>query len=84
MDPSIPGPIVLLIDCPTTCHLQNLLSVDSLNKYYVDFSGIPSENSKAVNCVIHLSPSSVTSSSDYQKWMRRFGDAQHIMAGHER
>ncbi|XP_074285342.1 tRNase Z TRZ3, mitochondrial [Silene latifolia] len=83
MDPPIPGPIVLLVDCPTTLHLQSLLSADSLNVYYTDFSGSMSETAKAVNCVIHLSPSSVSNSPDYQKWMKRFGQVQHIMAGHE-
>ncbi|XP_021749955.1 tRNase Z TRZ3, mitochondrial-like [Chenopodium quinoa] len=84
MEPPIPGPIVLLVDCPTASHLQNLLSVDSLNKFYTDFSGNLSENTRAVACVIHLSPSSVASNPAYQNWMKRFGDAQHIMAGHER
>ncbi|KAJ8440007.1 hypothetical protein Cgig2_020495 [Carnegiea gigantea] len=84
MDPPIPGPIVLLVDCPTLSHLENLLSVDSLNEYCTNFSDDRSENAKVVNCVIHLSPSSVTSSPDYQRWMKRFGKAQHIMAGHER
>ncbi|KAK9681702.1 hypothetical protein RND81_10G021400 [Saponaria officinalis] len=84
MDPPIPGPIVLLVDCPTTSHLQSLLSVETLNAYYTDYSDHMSVNAKAVNCVIHLSPSSVSNSPDYQKWMKRFGNAQHIMAGHEK
>lgn len=84
MDPPIPGPIVILVDCPTLSHLQSLLSVDSLNEYYTNLSGDPSESVKIVNCIIHLTPSSVTNSPDYRRWMKRFGSAQHIMAGHER
>lgn len=83
MDPSVPGPIVLLVDCPTESHVQELLSMESLNNYYVDFSGNPTQSGKTVNCIIHLSPASVTSSPTYQKWMKKFGSAQHIMAGHE-
>ncbi|KAJ6963553.1 hypothetical protein NC652_002002 [Populus alba x Populus x berolinensis] len=83
MDPSVPGPIVLLVDCPTESHVQELLSMESLNNYYVDFSGNPAQSGKTVNCIIHLSPASVTSSPTYQKWMKKFGSAQHIMAGHE-
>ncbi|XP_050382334.1 tRNAse Z TRZ4, mitochondrial isoform X2 [Argentina anserina] len=83
MGPSVPGPIVLLVDCPTESHLQELLSVQCLSSYYADFSG-PPDNAKVVTCVIHLSPSSLTSNSNYQRWMKRFGSAQHIMAGHER
>ncbi|KAM5579119.1 tRNase Z TRZ3, mitochondrial [Rosa sericea] len=83
MGPSVPGPIVLLVDCPTESHLQELLSVQCLSSYYADFSG-PPENAKVVTCVIHLCPASLISSSNYQSWMKRFGSAQHIMAGHER
>ncbi|CAL2245423.1 unnamed protein product [Prunus armeniaca] len=83
MDPSIPGPIVFLVDCPTASHLQELLSMQCLSSYYADFSG-PPENAKVVTCVIHLGPASLISSPNYQSWMKRFGSAQHIMAGHER
>lgn len=82
MGPSLPGPIVLLIDCPTESHVLGLLSAESLNSYYADFSVDP-QCAKTVNCIVHLSPVSVTGTSNYQKWMKRFGSAQHIMAGHE-
>ncbi|XLT03854.1 hypothetical protein HN51_042603 [Arachis hypogaea] len=78
LGPSVPGPIVLLVDCPTKSHLESLFSAQSLANYYDQEAG------KSVTCVIHLSPASVVSSSDYQKWMKKFGSAQHIMAGHEK
>ncbi|KAI6671887.1 hypothetical protein NL676_006772 [Syzygium grande] len=81
MDPSIPGPVVLIVDCPTQSHLQRLSSLGSLNDYYADFLG--KETQKTVTCVIHLSPASIVSSPDYKNWMKRFGSAQHIIAGHE-
>ncbi|KAI3786081.1 hypothetical protein L1987_45208 [Smallanthus sonchifolius] len=80
LGPSVPGPIVLLVDCPTHSHFQELLSAQSLVNYYAYVS---EEKRKIVNCVIHLSPSLVVNSSDYQKWMSRFGEAEHIIAGHE-
>lgn len=83
MGPSVPGPIILLVDCPTESHLEQLSSVQCLSSYCADFSG-PTESAKVVTCIIHLSPASVVSSPNYQKWMNRFGSAQHIMAGHER
>ncbi|KAF0917529.1 hypothetical protein E2562_020907 [Oryza meyeriana var. granulata] len=82
LGPSIPGPIVLLVDCPTKYHMHELFSLQSLGCFYED-SSEQTETSKKVNCVIHLGPSSVTKALDYQNWMRRFGAAQHIMAGHE-
>lgn len=77
LEPSVAGPIVLLVDCPTLSHFQELLSSQSLDTFYSDTSN------KKVNCVIHLSPSSVVNSSDYQKWMSRFCEAEHIIAGHQ-
>lgn len=83
MGPSVPGPIVILVDCPTLSHLRNLLSIQALTNYYTDAPNSSYHTSKLVNCVIHLSPSHVTSTSEYQEWMTRFSEAQHIMAGHE-
>uniref|UniRef100_A0A7C9A5Q2 ribonuclease Z n=1 Tax=Opuntia streptacantha TaxID=393608 RepID=A0A7C9A5Q2_OPUST len=83
MDPPVPGPIVLFVDCPTASHLQCLLAMNFLNQYYTDFSGNQSDTAKTVDCVIHLSPSSVTNIPDYKTWMKRFRCAQHIMAGYE-
>uniref|UniRef100_A0A0D9UYQ6 ribonuclease Z n=1 Tax=Leersia perrieri TaxID=77586 RepID=A0A0D9UYQ6_9ORYZ len=82
LGPSIPGPIVLLVDCPTKYHKHELFSLQSLGCFYED-SSEQTGTSKKVNCVIHLGPASVTKALDYQNWMRRFGAAQHIMAGHE-
>ncbi|KAJ6811196.1 uncharacterized protein M6B38_154260 [Iris pallida] len=83
LDPSLPGPIVLLVDCPTQSHMQELLALQALNCYYVDSSDHSRDGSKSVNCIIHMGPSSVTKHADYQEWMKKFGSAQHIMAGHE-
>jgi ribonuclease Z len=83
MDPSIPGPIVLVVDCPTESHLEAILSAKSLATYG-DQVGNPPKAGKSVACVIHLTPESVVSCSNYQNWMKIFGSAQHIMAGHEK
>ncbi|XP_058006065.1 tRNAse Z TRZ4, mitochondrial isoform X2 [Hevea brasiliensis] len=83
MGPSIPGPIVFLVDCPTESHMQELLSIQSLHSYYADYLVSSPENVKTVTCIIHLSPPSVISSPNYQNWMKNFGSAQHIMARHE-
>lgn len=77
MGPSVPGPVVLLVDCPTESHAEELLSAPSMKSYY------SADGDKFVNCIIHLSPASVTNSATYQSWMKRFHSAQHILAGHE-
>ncbi|KAJ9568342.1 hypothetical protein OSB04_004308 [Centaurea solstitialis] len=83
LGPSVPGPIVLLVDCPTLSHFRELSSASSLETFYADVASTVDENRKTVNCVIHLSPASVVDSGEYQKWMSRFGGAEHIMAGHQ-
>ncbi|KAK8527372.1 hypothetical protein V6N12_054586 [Hibiscus sabdariffa] len=80
MDAPIPGPIVIVVDCPTNSHAQELISTQSRNDYYSD-SSCQSQSSKIVNCVIHLGPASVVNSSHYKKWMNKFTSAQHIMVG---
>ncbi|KAL9264233.1 tRNAse Z TRZ4, mitochondrial-like protein [Drosera capensis] len=49
-NPVIPGPVVLIVDCPMTTHLH---------------------------------PSSVASMPEYERWMKRFDSAQHIMTGQQ-
>ncbi|PNY10429.1 zinc phosphodiesterase ELAC protein 2-like, partial [Trifolium pratense] len=83
MDPSIPGPIVLVVDCPTESHLEAMLSAKSLATYGDQVGNLPKAD-RSVSCVIHLTPESVVSCSNYQNWMKTFGSAQHIMAGHEK
>ncbi|GAU10965.1 hypothetical protein TSUD_112590 [Trifolium subterraneum] len=83
MDPSIPGPIVLVVDCPTESHLEAILSAKSLATYGDQVGNLPKAG-KSVSCVIHLTPESVVRRSNYQNWMKTFGSAQHIMAGHEK
>ncbi|KAK3163209.1 hypothetical protein QOZ80_1AG0000690 [Eleusine coracana subsp. coracana] len=82
LGPSIPGPTVLLVDCPTQNHMQELFSLQGLSCFYEN-SSEQTESGKKVNCIIHLGPASVTKSVDYQSWMKKFGATQHIMAGHE-
>ncbi|KAM0836185.1 hypothetical protein ACQ4PT_062469 [Festuca glaucescens] len=82
LGPSIPGPIVLLVDCPTQYHMCELFLLQSLSRFCED-SSCQTENAKKVNCIIHLGPSSVTNTVEYQNWMKSFGITQHIMAGHE-
>ncbi|ESQ30237.1 hypothetical protein EUTSA_v10011231mg [Eutrema salsugineum] len=80
--PSIPGPIVLLVDCPTESHAKELVSVKSLQRYYACPDN-QIDGAKSVDCIIHLSPSSVTTSPTYQTWMKNFHSSQHILAGHQ-
>ncbi|KAI5073640.1 hypothetical protein GOP47_0011653 [Adiantum capillus-veneris] len=74
LGPASPGPIIMLVDCPDINFLHALLSLPSLQLYY-------SGSGKTVNCIVHLSPPSVTNDEHYQEWMLKFNDAHHLMAG---
>jgi hypothetical protein len=79
MDPSSPGPIFILVDCPTAAHVPALLSNPQLRMFQEQDSGIPT---KQVTLIVHTSPASISGLPEYQYWMTRFAGAQHVMAGH--
>lgn len=73
LGPSNPGPIMFLVDCPSLSYIPSLTSSTSLQSYFP-------RTGKVVNCMVHISPTSVTSSKDYQCWMENFKETHHIMA----
>ncbi|KAJ8649706.1 hypothetical protein MRB53_002729 [Persea americana] len=83
LGPSSPGLIVLLVGCSSLSHVEEMLSIQTLSDFYAENLEHHQEGMKCVNCVIHLGPTSVTMAPNYQKWMKRLGGAQHIMAGHK-
>lgn len=83
MGPSSPGPIILLVDCPSISHLPDLLCAPAFRNYFPGADNASENLQKQVNCVVHLTPASVTKYPEYVQWMSKFGDAEHIMAGHE-
>jgi ribonuclease Z len=65
---------MILVDCPTVSYISALTSSSDLELFY-------SGSGKIVNCIVHLSPSSVTNCREYRDWMAKFKEAHHIMAG---
>ena len=79
MDPSSPGPIFILVDCPTAAYIPALLSNPVLCSFQEQSLGTPS---KQVILIVHTGPASVSGLPEYQSWMSRFVGAQHVIAGH--
>ncbi|KAL6062225.1 ribonuclease Z [Balamuthia mandrillaris] len=69
--PSQPGPILLIVSCPSVHHIQALLSDELVNRYHQD--GI---DGGVVTCVIHLTPLHVLSHPAYIQWVNSFVDRQ--------
>ncbi|KAG0614312.1 hypothetical protein M758_6G167300 [Ceratodon purpureus] len=79
MDPSSPGPIFILVDCPTPAYIPALLSNPVLCTFQEENSGT---SPKQVTLIVHTGPASVAGLPEYQSWMSRFAGAHHVMAGH--
>eukprot|EP01112_Ceratiomyxa_fruticulosa_P011224 TRINITY_DN3033_c0_g1_i1.p1 TRINITY_DN3033_c0_g1~~TRINITY_DN3033_c0_g1_i1.p1 ORF type:complete len:788 (+),score=138.47 TRINITY_DN3033_c0_g1_i1:160-2523(+) len=72
--PSLPGPLILIIACPSLNHLPNLISHPVLQKYQ------QLEDKDQVVCVIHSTPYSIVSTKPYVDWMAKFRpNSQHIL-----
>ncbi|KAG6543814.1 hypothetical protein Mapa_014654 [Marchantia paleacea] len=83
MDPSSPGPICLVVDCPTIAHISALVTAAGLRRFYSPTSsGADAGNVKNVTCIIHIGHASVTKTPEYQQWMTQFDGTHHLMAGH--
>ncbi len=73
MEPSMPGPIVLIVDCPDRHYFSALFSAPGFERFY-EKSDL---NRELV--MVHLGPYEIVSNGPYQKWMDRFpNDVRHI------
>eukprot|EP00887_Chlorella_sp_A99_P006161 scaffold3.g6161.t1 len=74
MEPSIPGPVVLVVDCPTDAFLPCLASAPLLQQCT---SG---DKRDRVAAVVHLSPREVLQLPEYKQWLGTFRpEASHIL-----
>lgn len=84
MSPSTPGPIVFIVACPSTEHIESLTSSSEMQpgKFGLDKLS-PSDGSEKTDigtmpsrtCVMcHLGPRDVLSHPTYRKWCDSFGD----------
>ncbi|GJP61999.1 hypothetical protein CLOP_g19109 [Closterium sp. NIES-67] len=96
---SIPGPVVLLIDCPTASHTQALLQSPQLQRFCSsrhnresgsggggNTEGDNNEGgTKEVTVAVHVSPEAVVEADEYRRWMGMLGpNTTHVLAGHGR
>ncbi|CAI5935392.1 unnamed protein product [Closterium sp. NIES-65] len=89
LEASVPGPVVLLIDCPTASHTQALLQSPQLQRFFIsnrqkpksDNNGgdniIKGDNNgsdyKEVTVAVHVSPEAVVEEEQYRRWMGMLG-----------
>ena len=66
MGPSQPGPVFLIIDCPSTDFISSLVSNEHLSRHFEEGS------CPTAVIIIHLTPMSVFESHEYVEWKNRF------------
>ncbi|CAI7917655.1 unnamed protein product, partial [Closterium sp. NIES-54] len=100
LEASIPGPVVLLIDCPTASHTQALLQSPQLQRFCISHRQKPTSDNngddnmkgdnngsdyKEVTVAVHVSPEAVVEEEQYRRWMGMLGpNTTHVLAGHGR
>ncbi|XP_043091156.1 zinc phosphodiesterase ELAC protein 2 isoform X3 [Puntigrus tetrazona] len=72
--PADPGPVFLVVDCPSDDFVQPLCTNRVLQRYQTGGS----EDSAAL--VVHMTPESVLDTEEYKSWMERFpSSTQHLL-----
>nr|CAH7765332.1 unnamed protein product [Callosobruchus chinensis] len=75
-EPDDPGPIFIVVDCPTVDYIDSLLTNESLKKHQR-----LATSDEAVAClVVHFTPAEVVEHPSYKKWIDEFPPStQHLM-----
>ncbi|KAL6460709.1 hypothetical protein MHYP_G00306750 [Metynnis hypsauchen] len=73
--PTDPGPVFLVIDCPSVQFIQPLCTNEVLQRYQSGEDG--------ATLVVHMTPESVLKTEDYQRWIERFPSSTEHMIMNE-
>jgi len=66
-----------VVDCPTLSFLPSLVDHPDLEEY------MDTDANKSFMIIVHMTPSEVYSTDQYQSWMKRFPDSTHHMVLNE-
>ncbi|KAJ8979969.1 hypothetical protein NQ317_013717 [Molorchus minor] len=75
-EPDDPGPVFIVVDCPTEEYLDSLVNNDELKKHQVF-----AKNDEDLAClVVHFTPAVIVRHPRYKKWIESFSPStQHLM-----
>jgi ribonuclease Z len=65
-DPEEPGPVFLVIDCPSEEYIDSLINSESFNRH------ISTKESLIPSHIFHFSPAEVLQDKRYQEWIHKF------------
>ncbi|CDF36881.1 unnamed protein product [Chondrus crispus] len=80
MSKSTPGPMFLVIPCPTVNHIQAITKSKALNPVELGILSADASSNLMRRCVVaHLAPKHVLENTAYREWCDSFGaDVSHI------
>lgn len=80
MSPSKPGPLLLVVPCPSVDHMQSVTGSKALDPVELDvIHGDPERTAKRHCVVVHLAPKDVLEHPAYREWCDLFGPSvSHI------
>lgn len=75
-DPDDPGPIFLVIDCPTLGHLKSLIE----NERFVEYLKSNLEATEREDLVLHFSSAEIIDTDDYRRFINSFSKStKHLL-----
>eukprot|EP00210_Caulerpa_lentillifera_P001052 g1015.t1 len=75
MEPTVPGPVVLIVDCPDSTYITPLITSTGFQDF---FNHNQTESRQLL--VVHLGPQEVIENNRYFTWMKKFPQiAEHII-----
>ncbi|XP_066560774.1 zinc phosphodiesterase ELAC protein 2 [Amia ocellicauda] len=72
--PTDPGPIFIVVDCPSEEFIEPICSNQHLHRYQ------SSGTEDRVSLVVHMTPEAILETESYKQWMERFGHStEHLI-----
>lgn len=78
MSPDTPGPVVLVIACPSQHHISSLTSSCALQPTALDLFDQSNKELKRTCVLFHLAPRSVLCHPEYRAWCDQFQNVNHV------
>lgn len=75
VEPAVPGPTLLIVDCPTVELVKDLATSSAISALHTQ------QEKDNLMCAIHLAPQEVVSHPAYREWIASFpGSVHHIVS----
>lgn len=79
MSPSTPGPLFVVVPCPTLDHVQSVVRSQALQPVQLGVLKRPGASPERKCVIVHLAPKDVLEQHEYRQWCDSFGtDVAHI------